>query len=83
MTGFVRSLREPQARELPLRKLLHSVAHAFATEAGCADTAERVGVEAEAAGIVDPERADAQLARDLERGLEVRGEAGALQSEFR
>src|SRR5262245_4558710 len=73
---------EPQAGELPLREFLHGVAHAFAPEAARADAAEGIAVEPEAAGIVDPERADAQLARDLERGFERRGEAGALQAEL-
>src|SRR5215471_20529469 len=74
---------EAHARELPLRKLLHRVAHAFAPEAARADAAEGIGVEPEAAGIVDPERADPELARNLERGFEARGEASALQPEFR
>src|SRR5688500_16695703 len=53
------SLRiEPHARELPLRQLLHRVSHAFASEAAGADPAERIAVEPEAAGVVDPERAD-------------------------
>ena len=73
---------EPDAGELPLRQFLHGVAHAFASEAARADAAERIGVEPEAAGVVDPQRADPQLARDLECGLEARGEAGALQAEL-
>src|SRR5215471_8304850 len=73
---------QPHSGELPLRQLFHRVAHAFAPEAARADTAERVGVEPEAAGIVDPERADPKLAGDLECGLEARGEAGALEPEF-
>src|SRR6516225_1481152 len=78
-----RSLRiEAHARELPLRQLLHRVAHAFAPEAARADAAEGIGVEPEAAGVVDPQRADPELARNLERGFEARGEASALQTEF-
>src|SRR5215470_6437756 len=73
---------EAHARELPLREFLHRVAHAFAPEAARADAAEGIGVEPEAAGIVDPQRADPELARDLERGFEARGEARALQTEF-
>src|SRR5438067_323092 len=73
---------EPHAGELPLRELFHRVAYAFAAKARRPDAAERIAVEPETAGIIDPERADPQLARDLERGLEVRGEAGALQSEL-
>src|SRR5205085_2979048 len=73
---------EPHAGEFPLRELFHRVAYAFAAKARRPDAAERIAVEPEAAGIIDPERADPQLARDLERGLEVRGEAGALQSEL-
>src|SRR5262245_24024291 len=73
---------EAHARELPLRQLLHRVAHAFAPEAARADAAEGIGVEPEAAGIVDPQRADPELARDLERGFEARGEARALQTEL-
>src|SRR5215831_4481801 len=68
--------------ELPLRELLHRVAHAFAPEAARADAAEGIGVEPEAAGVVDPERADPELARNLECGLEAGGEASALQTEF-
>src|SRR6266511_6073002 len=70
------------ARELPLRQLFHRVAHAFAPEAARADAAEGVGVESKPAGVVDPERADPELAGDLECGLEARGKAGALQTEF-
>src|SRR5215470_15808967 len=78
-----RSLRvKPHARELPLRQLLHGVAHAFAAEAARADAAEGISVEPEAAGVVDPERADPELARNLKRGLEACREAGALQTEF-
>src|SRR6516162_10347457 len=78
-----RSLRiEAHARELPLRQFLHGVANAFAPEAARADAAEGIGVEPEAAGIVDPERADPELARNLERGFEAGGEASALQTEF-
>src|SRR6266446_3012693 len=78
-----RSLRiEAHARELPLRELLHRVTHAFAPEAARADAAEGIGVEPEAAGVVDPERADPEFARNLERGLEVGGEASPLQTEF-
>src|SRR5215831_21116370 len=78
-----RSLRiEAHARELPLRELLHRVAHAFAPEAARSHAAEGIGVEPEAAGVVDPERADPELARDLERGFEARGEARTLQTEF-
>src|SRR6516165_284732 len=78
-----RSLRiEAHARELPLRQLLHGVTHAFAPEAARADAAEGIGVEPEAAGVVDPQRADPELARNLERGFEARGEASALQTEF-
>src|SRR5215470_16454246 len=77
------SLRiEAHARELPLRELLHRVTHAFAPEAARADAAKGIGVEPEAAGIVDPERADPELARNLERGFEARGEASALQPEL-
>src|SRR5436190_11374586 len=76
------SLREPHAREFPLRQLLHGVAHAFAAEAARADAPEGIAIEPEAAGIVDPQRADPELARYLERGLEARGEAGALQPEL-
>src|SRR6476619_3632823 len=73
------SLRvEPHAGELPLRQLLHRIAHAFASEAARAHAAERIGIEPEAAGVVDPERADTQLARYLECGFQARGEAGAL-----
>src|SRR6516165_716515 len=79
-----RSLRiEAHARELPLRQLLHAVAHAFAPEAARAHAAEGIGIEPEAAGVVDPERADPELARNLECGLEAGGEASALQTEFR
>src|SRR5262252_540272 len=78
-----RSLRiEAHARELPLRQLLHRVTHAFAPEAARANPAEGIGVEPEAAGIIDPERADPELARNLERSFEARGEASALQTEF-
>src|SRR5262249_54190839 len=78
-----RSLRiDAHARELPLRQLLHGVAQAFAPEAARADAAEGIGVEPEATGIVDPQRADPELARNLERGLEARGEARALQAEL-
>src|SRR5262245_13852198 len=79
-----RSLRiEPDAGELPLRQLLHGVAYAFAAVATRADAAERIGVEAEAARLIDPQAADPELARHLERGFEARGEAGALQPELR
>src|SRR5262245_8677072 len=77
------SLRQPHAGELPLRLLLHGVAHALASEARRADTTKGRRVEPEAAGGVDPERADPQLARHLERGFEIAGEAGALQAELR
>src|SRR5438477_11168741 len=73
---------EAHAGEFPLRHFLHGVAHALAPETRRADAAERIGVEAEAAGVVDPERADPKLARHLERGFEARREAGALQSEL-
>src|SRR5207253_2416023 len=65
---------EPHAGELPLRQLLHGIAHALAPETGRADPAERIGVEPKAACVIDPERADAQFARDLEGGLETRRE---------
>src|SRR5262250_1375508 len=74
---------EAHARELPLRQFLHRVAHAFAPEAARAHAAEGIGIEPEAAGVVDPERADPELARNLERGLEAGGEASPLQTEFR
>src|SRR5262245_53063180 len=78
-----RSLRiEAHAREVPLRQLLHGVTHAFASEAARADAAEGIGIEPEAARVVDPERADPELARDLECGFEARREAGPLQAEF-
>src|SRR2546427_11414749 len=78
-----RSLRiEAHARELPLRQLLHRVTHAFAPEAARAHAAEGIGVESEAAGVVDPERADPEFARNLERGLEVGGEGSPLRTEF-
>src|SRR5215831_1967279 len=73
---------QPHSGELPLRQLFHRVAHAFAPEAARPDAAEGVGVEPEAAGVVDPQRADPELARDLKRGFEARGEARALQTEF-
>src|SRR5437762_10101237 len=73
---------EAQAGEFPLRHFLHGVAHALAPETRRADAAERIGIKAEAAGVVNPERADPQLARDLECCFEVRCEAGALQSEL-
>src|SRR5262249_1714418 len=76
------SLRQPHAGELPLRQLLHGVAHALAPEARRADAAERIGVEPEAAGVIDPERADVELARHLERGFEAVRETGALQAEL-
>src|SRR6516225_3079189 len=79
-----RSLRiEAHARELPLRQLLHGVTHAFASKAARADAAEGIGIEPEADRVVDPERADPELARDLECGFEARREAGTLQAEFR
>src|SRR5499425_1360486 len=73
---------EAHARELPLRQFLHRVAHAFAPEAARAHAAEGIGIEPEAAGVVDPERADPELARNLERSLEIGGEASPLQTEF-
>src|SRR5438093_13120966 len=73
---------QPDARERPRWQLFHGVAHAFAAEAARADAAKGVGVEPEPAGVVDPQRADPELARNLERGLEARREAGALQTEF-
>src|SRR5262249_41135856 len=79
-----RSLRiEAHARELPLRQLLHRVAHAFAPEAARAHAAEGIGVEPEAAGVVDPEPADAELARNLEWGLGDGGETSPPQTEIR
>src|SRR4051812_7492501 len=54
---------QPHAGELPLRHLFHRVAHALAPDAARTDPAERIAVEAEAARIVDPHRADMQLAR--------------------
>src|SRR5229473_3783215 len=58
------SLRiEANPGELPLRHFLHGVADALAPEAARADPAERIGVEPEPARLVDPERADPQLAR--------------------
>src|SRR5215813_9542563 len=69
-----RSLRiEAHARELPLRQLLHRVAHAFAPEAASGSTPIPSAASA---------RADPELARNLERGFEARGEASALQTEF-
>src|SRR5262249_36014235 len=82
-TEIIASLRKPQAGELPLRQLLHRIAHALAAEAARADAAERIGVEPEATGVVDPQRPDPQLARHLERGFQAPGEAGALQAELR
>src|SRR5712672_768951 len=73
---------ETDAGELPLRQFLHGVAHALAPEPARTDAAERIGVEPEAARLVDPQRARLQLARHLERGVEARGEAGRLQAEF-
>src|SRR5207237_8847867 len=67
---------EPHAGELPLREFFHGVAHAFAAKARRPNAAERIAVEPEAAGMVNPERADPQLSRDLERGLDVRVETG-------
>src|SRR5262245_23071431 len=73
---------ESHSGELPLRQLFHRVAHAFAPEAARADAAEGIGVEPEAAGVVDPKRTDPQLAGNLECRLQALGEAGALQTEF-
>src|SRR6185369_6425267 len=64
----------PHPCELPLRQFLHGVAHTLAAEARRADAAKGIHVEAEAAGVIDPERADTKLPRDLERGLEALGE---------
>src|SRR5579872_4581131 len=69
---------QPHASKLPLRQLFHGVAHTLAAESRSADAAERIGVEPETARVVDPERADPQLARHFESGLETFGEAGAL-----
>src|SRR5437879_2477021 len=48
---------EADAGELPLRQFLHGVAHALAPEAAGTDAAERIGVEPEAARLVDPQGA--------------------------
>src|SRR5262249_57205999 len=73
------SLRvEPDAGELPLRQLLHGVAHTLAAEAARADSAERIGVEPEAARLVDPQRPGLEPLRPLERRVEARREAGRL-----
>src|SRR5712671_1914951 len=73
---------ETDAGELPLRQFLHSVAHTFAPEPARTDAAERIGVEPEAARLVDPQGAGFELARHLERGVEARGETRRLPAAF-
>src|SRR5205814_10581143 len=73
---------QPDASELTLRKLFHRIADAFAAEAARPDSAEGIGVEAEAARFVDPERADVEYLRQLERRVEAARETGALQPEL-
>src|SRR3979490_2881064 len=65
---------ETDAGELPLRQFLHGVAYAFAPEPARTDAAERVGVEPEAARLLDPTTPGLGVARHLERGVEARGE---------
>src|SRR5262249_37526950 len=62
---------QPQAGELHLREFLDRVAHALAPDAGILHAAERIEGEAEAARLVDPQRADVEVVGEAERRAQI------------
>src|SRR5690606_10665547 len=73
---------QAHAGELPLRVLLHGVAHTLAAVTAAAHPAEGIVVEAKAAPFVDPDRPRVEGVRHLEGGVEAVREAGGLEAEL-